>query len=123
MRAILALLGLMLTSFAFATVDFEYDNKKYICAHGGTSSPYVDARIASYQLIEGVGNQEDLADISDKSFSSYSLLNYYLIRGRFNASNKPILPTSDAPRVYNLHNKDNTDFRILILNKGDEICK
>lgn len=39
---------------------FVFNGNRYICTHGGISTPFLDATVPTRQLIKGVGNYEDM---------------------------------------------------------------
>ena len=78
---------------------FTYHGKTFIITHGGISNvPDNLLKIATSQMIKGVGGYKDVDDV-DKAFCDNTDENTYQIHGHRNIANSPI---KSADRCYNL---------------------
>ncbi len=81
---------------------FEYHDKKFIVTHGGISNvPENLTKIATEQMIKGVGSYND-ADKVDLAFLSNTDVDTYQIHGHRNITHSPIMTTE---RTFNLEGK------------------
>lgn len=78
---------------------FKFHNKKFIVTHGGISNiPENLTKIATEQMIKGVGNYHD-ADAVDLAFTNNTDTNTYQIHGHRNIVHSPVMTTE---RTFNL---------------------
>ena len=82
---------------------FNYNGNVYLVTHGGLSTIPANnlLTVATFQMIKGVGDYENGADVDD-NFVATTAPNVYQIHGHRNLKSLPIHPND---RVYNLEGK------------------
>ena len=96
---------------------FIYNDKTYFVSHGGMPK-LPDGLVKTSELIKGVGNYEDTAEMYNTWKESYSD-DVILIHGHRNVQ---MLPTKIANNIYNVNDEIEWggNLRILQINKNND---